>query len=73
MRKDDEILLEDSQRACRFLKILLPLWKKYSLVIKPSFVIGFMNMTCICMLYMKTLHQKVVSNKESVASQNFLC
>lgn len=25
MRKDDEILFEDSQRACRFLKILLPL------------------------------------------------
>lgn len=25
MRKDDEILFEDSQRACRFLKILPPL------------------------------------------------
>lgn len=25
MRKDDEILFEDSRRACRFLKILPPL------------------------------------------------
>lgn len=73
MRKDDEILFEDSQRACRFLKILPPLCLEE---------IQFGRKTIICdWIYEHDRHlhavrensaPKSVSNKGTVASQNFL-
>lgn len=75
MRKDDEILFEDSQRACRFLKILPPLClEEIQFGRKP--IIGDWiyehdtHLHAVC----ENLAPRrgVVSNKETVASQYFL-
>lgn len=73
MWKDDEILFEDSQRACRFLKILPPLCLKEIQLGRKTIICDWIyeHDTHLHAVH-ENLHQTVISNKETVPSQHFL-